>query len=281
MASSHDAAGYFRSGLPYNRFGRGPRTIVILQGLEFANKPLTPSAARFRLSMFRFLEHDYTAYVVGRRPGLPVGYSMGDMATDYAMTIREEFGGAVDVLGTSTGGSIALHLAADHPEVVGRLVIHSAAHSLGAAGKEAQMRTARLAQQGRWRAASAALLEAMLLPRPRSRALAWLGSLVMSLNAPDDPSDLVVTVEAEDVHTFKGRLHEIAAPTLVVAGALDPLYPAALVRETAEGIPNARLILYDGEGHGVTGKAFERDVLAFLREGDATAGASEAGTHRT
>jgi hypothetical protein len=40
-----------------------------------------------------------------------------------------------------------------------------------------------------------------------------------------------------------------------------------LFRETAEGIPNARLIVYPGMGHPASGKQFGRDVLAFL-EGD-------------
>ena len=56
------------------------------------------------------------------------GYTFNDMAADYAAMIREEFGGPMDVIGVSTGGSIVQHLAADHPDVVRRLVIHSSAH---------------------------------------------------------------------------------------------------------------------------------------------------------
>ena len=63
------------------------------------------------------------------------------------------------------------------------------------------------------------------------------------------------------------RLAQIMAPTLVVAGDKDPFYTEALFRETAEGIPNARLILYKGMGHPAAGKQFSRDVLKFLKEG--------------
>ena len=62
------------------------------------------------------------------------------------------------------------------------------------------------------------------------------------------------------------QLDNLAAPTLVSAGERDPFYSAALFRETAEGIPNARLILYPGMGHPASGKQFKRDVLAFLQE---------------
>ena len=75
-----------------------------------------------------------------------------------------------------------------------------------------------------------------------------------------------MTVEAEDKHDFKDRLGEISAPTLVVAGDRDPFYTETLFRETAEDIPEARLILYPGMGHPASGKHFGRDVLAFLEE---------------
>jgi pimeloyl-ACP methyl ester carboxylesterase len=78
-----------------------------------------------------------------------------------------------------------------------------------------------------------------------------------------------VTIEAEDKFNFKDRLAEIEAPTLVAAGDKDPFYTEALFRETAEGIPNARLVLYKGKGHPAGGAQFHRDVLAFLREGAA------------
>ncbi len=260
---SATSAGYFRSGLPYNRFGHGPRPLVIFQGLVFENKPQSGLVTR----MYNFLGEDYTAYSVLRKPGLPHGYSLRDMADDYATMIRDEFGGPVDVIGISTGGSVVQPFAADHPDLVRRLVIHSSAHRLNDTAKAAQMEVGRLAGQRRWREAWATLLGFMLSPSPLAGPQAWLASLLLSLVPPKDPSDLVVTIEAEDQFYFKERLAQITAPTLVAAGDRDPFYTPALFRETAEGIPNARLILYPGMGHPASGRQFERDVLAFLREG--------------
>lgn len=101
--------------------------------------------------------------------------------------------------------------------------------------------------------------------KPLTQVAAW----VMSRRPPADASDLVVTVEAEDKLAFRDRLHEITVPTLVAGGTEDPFYSGELFRETAAGIPNARLALYEGMGHPARGKAFQRDVLDFLREAPA------------
>ena len=65
---------------------------------------------------------------------------------------------------------------------------------------------------------------------------------------------------------FKDRLNEIKAPTLVLSGDLDIDYPAEFVRETAEGIPEAKLILYEGYGHGLAAKLklIRKDIQEFL-----------------
>jgi pimeloyl-ACP methyl ester carboxylesterase len=96
--------------------------------------------------------------------------------------------------------------------------------------------------------------------------LSWTTARLLSLGKKPDLSDLVVTIKAEDQHAFKDRLAEITAPTLVIAGADDPFYTPALFRETAAGIPNARLVLYEKMRHPAMGKQFERDVLEFLRD---------------
>ena len=270
MRDSKGTAGYFRSGLPYNRSGHGIRPLIVFQGLFPENKPQSKLLVRL-FHLYKFLEDEFTVYEVLRKPGMPRGYTMKDMADDYAMMIREEFGGPVDVIGVSTGGSIAQHFAADHPELVSRLVLHSSAYALSNEAKRLQMRGAHLAKQRRWVKAFAVMLRPLLpdqgLLKYLSGLIVWLPSLLLGLlAAPKDPSDLVITIEAEDKHDFKDRLGEISAPTFVVAGKRDPYYTETLFRETAEGIPNARLILYPGMGHPASGKQFGRDVLTFLEQ---------------
>jgi pimeloyl-ACP methyl ester carboxylesterase len=264
--SQSKSAGYFRSGLPYNRSGRGPRPLVVFQGLMLENKPLP----RMALGTYKFLEDDYTVYAVLRKRGLPRGYTLQDMAADYAAMIREEFGGPLDVIGVSTGGSIVQHFAADHPELVRRLGIHSSAYVLSDSAKQLQLQLGELAQRRQWVKVWALLMSLVLpqrgLKRILSRPLVWLLAPLLALSAPKDPTDLIITIEAEDRFNFKDRLREITAPTLIAAGEHDPFYTPTLFRETAAGIPNARLCLYPNMGHPAGGKQFQRDVLTFLRE---------------
>jgi pimeloyl-ACP methyl ester carboxylesterase len=245
----------------------GPRPLLVVQGLLYENKPQSSLTTR----MYRFLGNDYQVYVVLRRPGMPFGYSLQDMADDYAATIRDEIGSPVDVIGISTGGSIAQLLAADFPELVRRLVIHSSAYKLSDEAKALQRQVALLAENGEWRRASSLLVGTTFpshgFKRQMSRPLIWLASVMLSLSAPDDPSDLLITIEAEDRFDASDRLCDIAAPTLVVAGAEDAFYTETLFRDTAARIPNARLVLYPGMGHPASGGQFQRDVTGFLREG--------------
>jgi pimeloyl-ACP methyl ester carboxylesterase len=85
----------------------------------------------------------------------------------------------------------------------------------------------------------------------------------------DDPSDMLVTVAAEDAFDAAAQLHRITAPTLLVAGGRDRFYSPELFRETAERIPGAHLRLYPDKGHAgvMTHKPAIREIVAFLHAG--------------
>ena len=90
------------------------------------------------------------------------------------------------------------------------------------------------------------------------------------IGKPENPSDFLVTLEADLNHDTTGRLGEISAPTLIVGGSEDPFFSESLLRETAEKIPDAILHFYDGVGHGVPKerkRRYENDTLAFLHHG--------------
>ena len=213
------------------------------------------------------LARTFTIHRISRRVGLAYGTTIEVLASDYAGAL-EEFGGPVDVLGISTGGSIALQFAVDRPELLRRLVVAGAACRLSEHGRRFQRCTAELSTSGDLRDLSmmqAPDITQSRLGRRIVGGLLWLvGPLLIKRNW--DPSDMISTIRADDPFDVGDRLGEISAPTLVIGGGRDRFYPTALFRETAEGIPNARLIIYENRAHGGTfvDRRFGRDVVAFL-----------------
>jgi hypothetical protein len=64
-----------------------------------------------------------------------------------------------------------------------------------------------------------------------------LGALIAGRMAvPENPNNMLVTIEAEDRQDFKDSLHEIQALTLVIEGEKDPFYSIDLFRETENRI---------------------------------------------
>ena len=264
MAKRRVTTGYSGNGLPYASFGNGPHSLVVFDGLDFRHKPPSPIMLRMSTGYLRELEDSYKIYIVSRRPGLPPGYSLRDMSDDYAVMIENELGGAADIIGVSTGGAIAQHFAIDHPDLVGCLVLAMTGFRLTEEARELQRQVAELARKGKRRAASALLGTAVVRKGIAKYFVKWFTGLMGPLMIPVDPSDGIVEIEAEDGHDLSDRLDRIKAETLVIGGEEDFFYP---VRETAEKIPNARLVLYPNLGHNAMFKRsrqFGDEIKAFL-----------------
>lgn len=257
--------GVFSCGIKHVRFGKGEKTLVVFSG---GPGDTLPSGFLLRVfGQFKYIAKTYVVYVLGRRPEMPEGYTTRDMAEDYAKIIRDEFdSGPVNVMGMSYGGLVAQHLAADHPELIRRLVIAMSCYRFSDEGNEVDMKSAQLLSEGKKRAALKALYPIIEGGRIQKAFLkffmGYIGPLLWS--APEQPSDLVVEGKAELAHNTKNRLSEIKVPTLVIGGDKDYYCPVERLRETAAGIPDAKLVLYEGKGHMTMGKEFDKDVLAFL-----------------
>lgn len=264
------ATGVLDGGLPYARFGRGRAPLVLFDGLGFENRAPRGLALAAVAKAFEPLASEYTIYLVTRRPGLPGGFTTKDMADDYARALAAAFSHPVDVMGLSTGGEIAQHFAADHPGQVRRLVLGSTAYRVGDEGKALLARWREWARRGDWRAlhASSSVLYASPVARALLSPLLWLVGPWIA--APVDPSDYLVTIDADLRHDAKNRLAEIHAPTVVVSGEEDFFYPIDLVRETAAGIDGALLEVLPRTGHkmGLAAKRrFDLAVKEFLSRG--------------
>ncbi len=180
-----------------------------------------------------------------------------------------------DVVGYSMGARIALRLAIAHPAAVGRLVLESPSAGIGDPARRATRRASdealadRILDQGitafvsAWEHNPVFASHAALAPDlvARQRAIRLAG----------DPAGLAVSLRAAGqgaMEPLHDRLREVAAPTLVIGGMLDPA-GRARAEEVVRGIRGARLVLLEGVGHTPhleSPDAFGRLVLDFTEE---------------
>ena len=252
--------------LPYAAVGDGP-PLVSLAGLSPTTGFEGDGMVRATLGPLAASARTRRVVLFNRRPGLPRGMTMAALAAEHAEAIRAGFGGPVDVVGTSTGGSIAQQLAAEHPDAVARLVLVSTACRLGPLGKRLQRRVAARVRAGA-DAQALAVAAASLVPPGRGQLAAGLaGRLLGRRLIRDDLGDLATTIEAEDDFDL-ARLPAIRAPALILAGADDRFYTPELFTETARLIPGSTLRLLDGRGHitVMRDRRFRKALAEFLAQ---------------
>ena len=257
---------------PYHRVGDGDRRLLVVPGLSDALGPQGPSRATAEWFARRFyadLTDVFDVWVVSRPRGMPEEYTTRDVAGEYASLLDRT--GPASVLGLSMGGLIAQHLAADYPDLVDKLVLGVSGHRLGDEGRRAVRRWRDWAEAGEWlelaldaTAATYAGYRRLLYP-PLLRAANGVASL-----EPENPADAVTSCRACLGHDAEDELDAVDAPTLVLGGAADRLFPESVLRKTTREIPDAKLGLLGGVGHGAPEErrgAFNRAVRSFLLPG--------------
>jgi pimeloyl-ACP methyl ester carboxylesterase len=78
--------------------------------------------------------------------------------------------------------------------------------------------------------------------------------------------EMAALIEAEDAYDVRARLHDVRAPTLVVAGGRDPYYDAGAFEQVARGVRDGRLVRFPRRGHVTVAadRRFARVVGDFL-----------------
>jgi pimeloyl-ACP methyl ester carboxylesterase len=205
-------------------------------------------------------DHRDTGRSTTYEPGLP-GYTAADLRADAIAVLDGYDLPAARLVGVSAGGSFAQLLALDFPERVRSLVLIS---------------TSRATPGDRE------------LPPPTDEFMRFVRSATVDWTDPDSVIDYLVAytrvlagdqrpfcedelrdfvrADVERAHNFAaGQNHNllandeqehrplssIAAPTLVIHGTADPLFPLAHGSALADEIPGAHLLPLAGAGHGV------------------------------
>jgi len=263
--------GISHNGMAYARWGSGSRSLLVIPGGPDNTPPSGMMLSRYLRIVRPLVEDGWTAWVVTRKQRLPQGCSVADMADDYGRLIADEFGGRVDAaLGLSTGGMIGLQLAARHPGRLARIVIVAAAYVADGPRRDGDLAYARLLHEGRPGAAFASMFRdvypGVRIPGAADVAGAMLAPLVLRSMHPSFRDDVLIEAEAEAAFDAKAVLTDIRVPVLLVGGGEDQFFTRPVIEETAQLIPDCRLIIYEGKDHlaAVSDERLPRDVLDFM-----------------
>lgn len=218
--------------------------VVILANSLGATLRMWDDQAPALRDRFRLLRYDHRGH--GESPVPPGPYAIDDLGRDVlALLDRLEIEHA-SFCGLSIGGVVGMWLASEAPERVERLILCcTAARFEPPDDWEARAETVR--EQGIG-ALAEAVLERWFTPEFRASSpdvVEWAGRMLRETPA----EGYVGCCEAIRDADLRGRLGNIQAPTLVIAGADDPAAPPDQAESIHDSIHDARLVMIPQAAH--------------------------------
>ena len=236
--------------------------VVLLAGADSPGFRWTPAIVDPLVAEgYRVIRFDHRDCGRSTRFGADDAYLLDDLVGDVVALLDELAIDAAHFIGRSMGGMIGQLLATDHPGKVRSLTMFGSSPAPG---------------DDRLGGPDEAFVDAMTNrlfagpPPDEAARIAWLVELDEFLNGSAYAIDRerqealaaaeIATGWAPEtghgvaVHASPGRLErlaDIAAPTLVVHGTADPVFPPPHGRALATGIDGAVLVEVDGLGHEV------------------------------
>lgn len=228
----------------YELHGRPGAPVVVLSSslgttMSMWDPQLTELAERFRV-----LRYDHRGHGGSSAPGGP--YTIAELAGDVVALLDRLRLAPASIVGLSLGGMVAMWLAAHVPNMVDRLVLCCTAPQLGT--RESWHERAATVRANGTGVLLEALLDRWLTPGFRE-ANPGTVALVREMLESAQPDGYASCCEAIATMDQRRDLARIAAPTLVVAGELDPVVPPSLAAELQGAVAGATLAVVPDAAH--------------------------------
>jgi 3-oxoadipate enol-lactonase len=190
---------------------------------------------------FRILRFDQRGHGGSEAP--PGPYSLADLGRDFIELLDELELERVTLCGLSLGGATAMWVAAEAPERIDRLIL---ACTSARFGEPAQwLERAETVRSAGLEAIAEKVVARWFTDDVRPETVVQFRGLLVSTSA----EGYAGSCEALASWDFRGRLGEIRADTLVIAGAEDAAAPLRDSELLVEGIPRARLVVVEHAAH--------------------------------
>jgi pimeloyl-ACP methyl ester carboxylesterase len=276
VPSDQVETGLLGGRIPYIRGGAGPRHVAVFFGGNalFKRLDLSSDPGRYAGQIAALLPEGFRFTILGYEETPPADYTLDTIVRDMASVVRAEIGKPDLVIGVSFGGFVAQRFAAEHPDLVDRLVLLVSGHRFSEEGWAAMERQFKALGTGDFH--SLVTDNVLLFRRPWYN---WLVRLKLwkdrdRLAAEFKDPKLILrsyrSLFSEDFARNPEFTKRITAPTLVVGGTADQFFGTRVFEETATMIVGAGIALYEGETHMLP---IERSgdvadaIAAFLAEG--------------
>ena len=212
------------------------------------------------------------ALMAGRAPDVP--YTLHDMAADTVGLLDAFSIDRAHVVGRSMGGMIAQVMAYEHPERVASLtsIMSSTGNpSLPPPTPDAMAMMTRpapdpVSDEAGYLAHGLAFARCIAGSRYPFDEAATRGLILEEARRAHDRNGFGRQIAAIAVGgDRRSRLATVSAPTLVIHGSDDPLFPPACGEDTAASIPAAEFMLMEGMGHDLPYQLYDAVVEAIDR----------------
>ncbi|MBR3640878.1 MAG: alpha/beta hydrolase [Oscillibacter sp.] len=251
----------------YFRFGSGARSLVILPGLSVQS---VMGAADAVAEAYRSIADTFTVWLFDRRSDLPPVYTVADAARDTAAAFRALGLKDVCLFGASQGGMIALVLAIEHPDLVGKLALGSTSARVDGEQFRVIEKWIALAKKKDKAGLYLSFGEEIYPPAVFEQCRA---ALLAAADATTDADLARFVILAEGTRDFNvvPRLPELRCPVLAVGAFEDRVLDSDATMEIAENLdarPDFRLYMYTGFGHAAfdTAPDYRQRLLKFFTE---------------
>jgi len=225
-------------------------------------------------------DHRDTGRSVSYPPGEP-GYTGADLAADAVGLVDVLAGGRAHVVGLSMGGGIAQYLAVKHPDRIATLTLMSTSpvgrrgpgDDLPPMAERLRATFADPAPDPDWTDRDAVVEYLVDGERPYAGPESFdeayvrdVARRVVDRSANVESSAKNHWLVGGGGEDTRARLDQLKAPTLVIHGTDDPLFPPGHALALAREIPSAQLLMLNGVGHQVPPRStWDIVVPAILR----------------
>lgn len=237
--------------LSYERAGDGPPLLAIM-GMSGTFDHWNDAFLEDLRGDFDVIVYDHRGVGSSSRLDDDGALTIDQLGRDAAGLLDALQVGAAHVLGISMGGMVAQELALAHPGRVRALTLgctYCGGERSALMGEQTLRRLTEGALSGDRARAVRAAWEANVSPVFAADEQAYARFLQIGLRRAVAMEVVMAQMRAIAGHDTSARLPQIAAPTLVVHGALDEMLPVENGRLIAELIPGSRLEVLDGVGH--------------------------------